>query len=434
MSSQTPTLPRSSPGPTLRSNFRHLYQDVFWYGVLAGSAVAFLTVYAARLGATGFQLGLLTAGPALANLVVSLPAGRWLEHHSLIRAVFYTSILHRAGYLILIILPWLLPSSSQVGAVALIVLAMSVPGTILAIAFNAMFADVVPPEWRGHVVGRRNALLAVSIMVTSLACGRLLDWIAFPLNYQIVFGVGVLGAALSSYHLGHIRAPAAPPQRVGRPLRDLARPGLMRFVDVFRSPPGLRFLTRSGGKPLLRLDLVRGPFGSFLAAYLLLYTVQYLPIPLFPLVFVQELHLSDGAISLGHALFHLAVLLGSTRLARISVRFGHRRVLVLGALLFGLYPLLLALAADAGLFWVASFIGGSVWALLGGGLVNRLMERVSPDDLPAHMALHNLVLNLGMLCGALIGPVLGQEMGLREALLLSAGLRLLIGFVISAWS
>jgi predicted MFS family arabinose efflux permease len=61
------------------------------------------------------------------------------------------------------------------------------------------------------------------------------------------------------------------------------------------------------------------------------------------------------------------------------------------------------------------------------------MERVPPNDLPAHMALHNTVLNLGMLGGSLIGPALGNVLGLRYALLLSAGLRLMAGIFLGMW-
>jgi len=293
----------------------------------------------------------------------------------------------------------------------LIILLMSVPGALLMISFNAMFVQVVPPDQRAQVVGWRNALLAISVTATSLLCGRLLDWIAFPANYQIVFGLGALGAALSTWHLGRIRASKVPSQPDRRPLRE----------------------TRSSGKPLLRFDLLRGPFGSLLAVYLLFYAVQYIPVPIFPLAYVRELRLSDGAISLGNALFYVAMFLVSLRLGRTSGRWGHRRVLMLGVLLYGLHPLLVGLAQDATLFWVALAAGGGAWALAGAGLTNRLMERVPPDDLPAHMALHNIVLNLGILCGSFAGPLLGNEFGLRPTLLLSAGLWFVSGILLGRW-
>ena len=44
-----------------RSNFIHLYLDIAWFGVLSGTAVSFLNVYATQLGASGCQIGLLAA-------------------------------------------------------------------------------------------------------------------------------------------------------------------------------------------------------------------------------------------------------------------------------------------------------------------------------------------------------------------------------------
>jgi MFS family permease len=418
----------------LRSNIWHLYKDVFWFGVLSGSAMAFLAVYASRLGATGFQVGLLTAGPAVANLVFSLPAGQWLQGRGLIRVSFLSATLHRLGYLFLIPLPLLFDQPQQIWMIILISLAMSVPGTILAIAFNAMFADVIPADMRGEVVGRRNALVAISLTVTSLLCGLLLNLVVFPLNYQIVFAIGASGAMLSTYYLGRLKSFPVLPHRVSRPLQDFARPGMLRFVDAVRHPVGLRFLTRAGHKRLLRLDMIRGPFGSFLFSYFLFYTFQFLSVPLFPIFFVRELRLSDGTISLGSALFHLAMLLASLRLQRLSARFGHRDILVYSALFYSVYPLLNAMAQGANLFLVASFLGGGVWAITNGGLVNRLMERVPENERPAHMALHNLALNMGILSGSLLGPVLGDWLGLRSAMLTSAGLRFLAGFLLSVWA
>ena len=52
---------------------------------------------------------------------------------------------------------------------------------------------------------------------------------------------------------------------------------------------------------------------------------------------------------------------------------------------------------------------------------------------PASMALHNLALNLGIMAGSLAGPLLVEMIGLREALLLGAGLRLLGGLLMIWW-
>ena len=84
------------PADSLARNLRHLYADVAWFGVLGGSAMAFISVYAARLGGSPLQIGLLTAGPAGLNLVLSLQAGRWLAGRSFPAVTFWSSVWHRA--------------------------------------------------------------------------------------------------------------------------------------------------------------------------------------------------------------------------------------------------------------------------------------------------------------------------------------------------
>ena len=419
----------TAESPNLRANARHLLHDVAWYGVLAASSMAFLSVYVTRQGASPFQVALLTAGPAVVNLLGSIPLGRWMEGRHLVSAVFRSSVLSRLAYLLLIPVPALLQREAQVWAVILLTVLMSVPGTLLAIGFNALFADMVPPEWRAFVVGRRNALFAVALTATVLVCGRLLDTQPFPANYQWVFAIGAMGALASSYHLGRLRAPSDDhlPPRIGKPIHDLASPASVRLLDAGRSSSGLRFLTRARGRPLLRLDLLRGPFGAFILAYLAFYTFQYLPLPIFPVFWVRVLHLTDGAIGLGSALFYVGMMATSIALRRATALLGHRRLVHVSSLLYAIYPFLTWQAQDATLYWIASALGGAVWGLLNGALVNRLMERVPDDDRPAHMAIHNLALNLGILLGSLLGPSLAAGLDLKGAMLGAGILRLLGG-------
>ena len=85
------------------------------------------------------------------------------------------------------------------------------------------------------------------------------------------------------------------------------------------------------------------------------------------------------------------------------------------------------------LYWVASLIGGGVWAITSAGLMNRLMEVVPEGERPAYMALHNLALNLGILLGSLSGPVLGEWISLQQVVLIGAGLRFLAGVLLAIW-
>lgn len=391
-------------------------------------------IFATRIGATSFHLALLSAGPAVINLFLSMPAGHWLSSRPIVRTTFVASLLNRLGYFPFIFLPILISVQTQIWSLIVITLLMAVPAVVLGIAFNAMFADIVPPTRRAQVVGRRNALVALSLTVTSLLSGQILVRVAFPLNYQIVFGLGLFGGLLSSYHLGRLRLSQMVPSRVGQPILDMARPGSSRLSPGLRFSAGLRYLTRSGGSDLLRPDLLRGPFGKFVLAYLAFYTMQYLPVPLFPIFFVDELLLSDSTISLGTALFHFAMLLTSMLLARLSQRWGFRRLMLVTAVAYAVYPLMNGATSSVNVYLLASVLGGASWGILGGSMISLLMERVPEGDRPAHMALHNLALNLGVLLGSFSGPLLNSWIGLRPALIASGLLRMLVTLLLLVWT
>ncbi len=428
---------RSNQGPVpaaLRSNFTHLYWDIAWFGVLSGSAISFLTVYATRLGGNAFQIGLLTAGPAIVNLIATLPTGHWLETRPIGPAVFWSAVFHRIFYLLWVIMPWLLLPKLEIWAYILVTLLMSIPGTGLAVGFNALFADAVPPEWRPHVTGVRNALLSVTFIITSLACGVILETMPFPLSYQVVFAIGALGAAASTVHLFFVRPISdgrkQPSHRWYR-LGDLASPGRIQGVtDQGRSAIGLRFLTRSGGKSLLRLEILRGPYGIVLAGLFAFHVAQYLAIPLFPIVWVNRLGFTDGLISQSQALFYAAVFVGSTQLSRVTQRLGNQRVLAVGVLLLAGYPAITALMQGAPAFLLVSLLGGLGWSFAGGAIANYILERTPDHDRPAHLAWYNLALNAAILLGSLLGPLLAGWIGLVAALMVGAIARALAGLFI----
>jgi MFS family permease len=421
-----------------RSIFFHFYLDIAWYGLLSGSAIAFVSIFATRLGAAGWELGLLTASPAIVGLFLTLPAGRWLESRPIGRAVFWTSVFYRVGYLPWMFLPLLFNAQTQVWALIVITLLMSIPGTALAVGFNAMFAAGVPAEWRGHVVGTRNALLALTYIGASLLSGWLLSQLAFPLGYQVVFGIGFLGAVMSSLHLwfaqANIKEAAINGNGAGQTIGDQARPGLGRTVgDGLRSFVGLRFLTRSQGRPLINLNLLRGSYGRFALLLFAFHLTQFLANPLYPLYWVRELNLTDQQIGLGTALFYVTVFLGSTQLNKLSERLGNHKVATIGILGMSSYPILTAFTTELTLYLLTAAFGGLAWALAGGALGNYILERIPEDDRPAHLAVYNLALNSAILLGSLGGPFLADLTGIVTALILATVFRLLAALAVWRW-
>lgn len=410
--------PPSVPGE-YQSNFLHLYLDIGWFGVLSGSAINFLNVYAARLGATGFQIGLLAAVPAVVNLIFAIPAGRWLERRPVDKAVFWTSVFYRLGFALWVPLPWLFGDQGQVWALIFIALLMGIPLTALAVGFNALFAAAVPNDWRAYVAGIRNIVLSVAFVLTSVISGYLLNHLPFPLGYQVVFAIGFIGAAMSSLHIYFIRplpadASAVPSAPTPAPIKAAS--------SASRSWRGN-----------LRLDIWRTHYRRHLLVLFGFHLSQFLAIPLFSLYMVRVLRLTDNQIGVGTGIFYLTVLLVSTQLPRIVRRMGHKGVTGWGVIGMAAYPIIMALSTQVWEYYLLSVLGGFVWAMVSGAYANYLLEHTPADDRPAHLAWYNLVLNAAVLIGSLAGPLLGASIGLAWALIFFGILRVLAGFAILKW-
>lgn len=424
---------KSRPVPAEhRSNFNHLILDIAWFGVLNGSAIAFVAVYATRLGASAFQLGWLNASPAIVNLMFALPAGRWLQDRPISRATFYSSILHRWFYLLWVFLPFFFAPQEQIWMLVLLTVLMSIPGAALAIGFNGLFAAAVPPEWRAQIVGVRNAAYALTSIIVTLVCGRLLDSTPFPLGYQLVFLIGFIGAAMSSLHLYFVR-PADEHRKpgTGKSIGDWAQPGAMSLWQGLRMTVGLRFLLRE--KPLNSRwfnPLKDLRYRKVLLFVFAMHLTLYLAVPLFPLYLVREMQLNDQIIGLGNSVFYVALFLVSTRLDFITRRFGNQKTMALGIMIISLYPTLLSQAEGPALFLIASITGGAGWALAGGAVGNFVLEKTPDDSRPSYLAWYNMSLQAGILLGALIAPALAAWWGLAIGLLFAAACRVVTGLVI----
>ncbi len=392
--------------------------DIAWFGVLSGSAINFLNIYATRIGATGFQIGLIGAMSAVVNLFLAIPTGRWLQTQSTSKAIFWSSVFYRIGFIPFIVLPSLLGEQAQVWAIIVITFLMAIPLTPLGVGFNALFAESVPAEYRAHVAATRNIMLAITFMATSLISGYILEQVSFPLGYQIIFGIGALGAAMSSVHLYFIRPLQADSTALqSKPTPD---PVIMR--------PYARTLSTT-----LRLDIWNTHFRNVLVAFFAFHLTQYLAIPIFPLYNVRVLKLGDDHLGIGTAIFYLAVLLASMRFRDVAHRLGNKKLTGWSVAAMSIYPFLLAYSSQVWHFYAISLIGGLTFAMLSGSYPNYMLEHIPAHDRPSHLAWYTIVLNAAVLIGSLAGPAISDIIGLSGALLLFAALRVLAGIVILKW-
>jgi MFS family permease len=401
-----------------RSNFRNLYLDITWFGVLSGTAINFVNVYATRLGASGLQIGLLTATSAVVSLFLAIPAGHWISRRKTGQAVFWSSIAFRIGYFLWIPLPWLFDAQGQIWALISLTFLMAIPLTPLGVGFNALFAEAVPDRFRARVAGTRNVTFAIAYMVTSLISGYLLKAMPFPAGYQIVFAIGAIGAAMSSYHIFHVR-----------PVKDDTAPLPTPPIPDSES----QTVPSRGIAATLRLDIWKTRFKNVLLALFIFHLVHYLSNPIYPLFNVRVLNLNDSHLGNGMALYYLSVLMTSTQLGRIVNRYGHKKVTGLGVVGMSTYPIMLAFAQNALHYYALSFIGGFLFALVNGAYINYMLEHIPAHDRPSHLAWYTIMFNFAVLSSSIAGPLIADVMGLAPALIFFGVLRIIAGAILLKW-
>jgi len=374
-------------------------------GVEQAGIITYLPVFLARLGASATQIGLLTSAPAIVSMIVLIPAGLFAERfQDQVRLRVRSSFLIRVQYPLLALAPFFF-KPSDIATVAIVLwIFRALSMTVANSAWMTVMSDAIPPRHRPRVNGIRWALLSLVSAVLTGVFGRMLDLIAFPLNYQFVFLLSFLGALADLYFFSHIRVP---------PLE--VKP---------REPWRLSNLQR-GVKSYLRSIAECREFVRFLLGTVAFRIALNMPVALFSLYWVKELKASDSWIGLRGTASYAALVVGYLIWGRIAQRIKHRWTLFLAVLMLGFYPITSALIPSAPWLLPVAVIGGFASAGVNIGLFDLMLAAVPKDKMPRLSSVLNLVANAAAFIGPMLGVMLSEATSLRTALLVIGAIQLL---------
>ena len=412
-------MPTQVTPPEYKNNFLNLYLDMAWWGVTNGSILAFLSIYATRLGATSFQLGLITAAPALVNLLFTLPGNILTRRLPTKKATTLSNLITRLFYFLLIPLPVLLPAEPQIWVIIGITLVMNIPGAIAAVMGNAFFAETVPIEWRAQVVGMRNAMFSATSMLVSFGAGMILDRMTFPLGYQVIFAIGFLGGMMSLVHLFLVK-----------PLKQdfLAEAVSPSVKEELRAVEKYRF--RTSLRNMVRPDVFKGPFGRVLVLVFSFYFAIFLVSPTYPLYQVNVLKMSDTTIGIGTAIYWVLFMLVSLQNRSICKRISLKWMTGIGGFLTCVTLTLFLVSYQSWVYYLSQVFSGAAWGLISGSLLNYVFERIPDHDRPAYLSWYNLSYNGALLVAGLTAPLFAAWIGLFGAIVLSIVLRVIASILL----
>jgi MFS family permease len=402
--------PRDAP-PLQRRNF--LYAQLEGVGIsLANAASPFLAVFVARLGATNFQVGLLSALPAFTGLLLALALGRLLQRQRQIIPWYawgrFLSIIAFAGMALATLV---LPARYAIVAILAIWAVSTVPQTVVSICFSLVMNAVAGPNRRYDLLSRRWSLMGLITAIAMAIASPLLAIIRFPLNYQLLFIVLSLGGFIAVYFSLKIKLPE-PATRPGPPPMGAARPGLLERLA--RLPASLR------SEPA---------FAKFTFQRFIYLAGVSLAVPIFPLYYVRVAQASDASIGLIGTSQTLTLLIGYWLWTRLSQRRGSRIVLLTTTLALALFPALTAATSNVALLVALAGASGIFQAGMDLVFFDELMKRVPDGRAPMFIAVDTTAQNLSAVAAPLAGTLLADQIGLGGALIVSAGLRLAACFL-----
>lgn len=395
--------------PLQRRNFRYVQIDAIGIG-LANAASPFLPVFLARLGASNFQIGLLTAMPAATGLVLAILVGNFLQKQRNIVPWFsFARLLVVSAYAATGLAPFVVPDKLLIQTILLIWAVATLPQTAVAVGFSVVMNAVAGPAYRYDLMSRRWSILGLVTALTVALAGQVLERIGFPLNYQVVFLTLSLGGLISYIFSSRIQIPDTPP---------------------LPAPTGLSISQRVHDY----FALVRGhpDFVNFSIKRFVYLTGSTLAIPLFPLYYVREINASDAAIGLINTAQTIVLLFGYYFWTRQNRKRGSHFVLLATTLGMSLYPALVALTHQVNLIILLSGLAGVFQAGIDLVFFDELMKTVPVEYSATFVSLAQSLLYLSSVLSPLIGAWLASQIGLSGALLISALIRF-TGFLLFAF-
>ncbi|MCX6044059.1 MAG: MFS transporter [Chloroflexi bacterium] len=369
----------------------NVWDEIFVFlGISLVSRETVMPVLVAHLTHSKLAIGLIPAIFALGMYLPQLLVANFSERMRYKKPyiMWVSGPGERGGYLLMGLTIWWLAPGSPTVALVLFFLFLAVSATCIGVAMPAwydMIAKVIPTNRRGLFSGVGHSLGALASVIAAFFVGWVLERLAFPNNFALLFLAAFIAMSISWIGLSLTREPPSTTVKAHMPLARYLRqlPVILRKDSNY-----LRYL-------LSRSTIQLGTMAS---GFYVVYGIERFQI--------------DGA-TVG---LLTAALVGSAAIMNlvwgfVSDRRGHKLVLASSAFALVLAALIAWLATSQ-VWLIATFILLGVYSA--GDAVsslNIILEFCAPEDRPTYIGLTNTLLAPVLTLGPLLGGWLAMTTG-----------------------
>ncbi|WP_436775004.1 MFS transporter [Yinghuangia sp. YIM S09857] len=382
---------------------RHRDFRLLWLGETTGrfgaavTSVALPLIAVADLGASTFQVGLLTAASWLPWLVIGLPAGVWVDRmrrrpvmivSAAVSLVLLASVplADRAGVL-------------SVGLLVGVALATGTAAVFFQTAYTAYLPAILEPEDQAEGNAKLHGS-ASAAQIAGLGSGGMLAQAAGAVNGMFANAGTSLVSLLC---LGRIRHRETRPAPESDPsARDGLAVGIRVGLQLIARDPWLRTLTLFAAASNLALM----GYQSIRVVFL-----------------VREVGLSAGVVGILTAAIGAGGVAGAFAARRIAGRFGTARGTLLCELGLSVPALLMPMtfAGPGVMLFLAGGFSVTAGVVAGNVIKAGFQQRYCPPELLGRLTATTAFVSYGTIpLGAVLGGVLGTAFGVRTAMFATA--------------
>lgn len=376
--------------PTARQTFHHDFRSAILFGIFGGSVLPFIAIIGRKIGATEFQIALLTSAPFIANIF----------------ALFWTEDIFGKGRIWYVVWPGAIGRGLLLGMffiktpfyytvlIFIYMIITAIPFPSYAFVMKANYPD----ETRGRLMSYVRIGNALMWMIASAVSGLFLQ--KGTEYYRYIFPVAALFGILSALEFGRIKVSC-----------DL---------DVKKK-------CENNKEHMVSLSQLVAPFKDrnfrqFLTSYSLFEFGLLLSLPVFPLVLVDEVHIPNMVAGIYGSLVAAFGLIGFFFWGHFTDRYNEKKTLSVICLIAACIPLIYLLSRDIWLLGAAHAAAGLTYAgmELIGYVVIACMS--SNSNVPRYLAVH---IALGGVRGG-IAPFIGTALMASFGASTAFGLSLLL--------
>jgi MFS transporter, DHA1 family, staphyloferrin B biosynthesis exporter len=374
-------------GLTKRNFILDFYSAAF-YGLYDGLLFPFIAVIALRLGASNFEVGLLSAAQN-ASLLLSFYWGSLVQGKRLMPYVMWPNLIGRGVLLLMLFVDAPLPYVALIIAFWLTSSAGSAP-------YAGLIEKIYPTVYRGRLLGYVRVIMALCHLITVAMAGMLLDIGGHKLTLPLaaVFGL------ISTIVFTRVTEPPAAPVVGIRRMGLAEQLGLLMNDKVFL---------------MWEIGFMVFGIGNLVLA------------PLYPIFQVKYLGLTNIQVSMVSSLWTVAWMVAYAVWGSVIDRKNPGTVLIIAVFFYGLTGLSYWAGRSFYAVLLAALFAGTAEAAFDVGWMSQCL-RLAPGRASVYSGIHLTVLGVRGLVGPFLGTALLGWIGLTNAVLTGA-LMVLCGIV-----